>query len=83
MNTAEWDESKGHAEKVAAGWRPPFPAHMHNNVRKLVDRCWSGLPELRPTITELLTALEELEKSGAIAEMDAKEASSGGCCSVM
>lgn len=84
MNTDKWDESETHAERVAAGWRPPFPMHMPESIRKLVDKCWAGIPELRPSMEEVVKQLEEIQRSGVIGEMDAKETKSAGCgCSVM
>lgn len=84
MNTTEWDETEIHAQRVAAGWRPPFPAHMPEKLRKLVDKCWAGLPELRPSMADVIKRLEEIQTSGVIEEMDAKDAKAAGKgCSVM
>lgn len=84
MNTTQWDESEAHAERVAAGWRPPFPERMPENIRKLVDRCWSGVPALRPSMAEVVSTLEEIGKSGIVEEMDAAEIKAQGCaCSIM
>lgn len=84
MNTTQWDESEVHAQRVAAGWRPSFPAHMPENIRKLVDKCWSGLPELRPSMAEVVRSLEEIGKSGVIEELDAADMKTQGCaCSIM
>lgn len=87
MNTMEWDESKDHAYKVAAGYRPPFPASMPESLRSLIDSCWAGPPELRPRMKEVVRKLREIQKSGELDEMDAKAGAAaqaaGGCCAVM
>jgi serine/threonine protein kinase len=66
MNMTEWDESVGFAEKVAAGWRPTFPQHMPEDVRRLVDCCWSGTPELRPSMSDVLLRLKALQREGVL-----------------
>lgn len=84
LNNTQWDESEVHAQRVANGWRPPFPNHMPDSIRKLVDKCWAGLPELRPSMPEVVCSLQEIEKSGVVEESDAKEAQAKGCgCCVM
>ena len=85
MNTNEWDESQGHAYRVAAGWRPPFPESTPPALAKLIDRCWAGTPALRPKMTEVVEVLREIEASGVVAEMDARRLlqQNSGCCSVM
>ena len=84
LNTTQWDESEDHAHKVANGWRPPFPAHMPESIRNLVDKCWSGIPELRPSMQEVVDALREIQRTGVPEEMDAKETKTQGCaCEIM
>lgn len=82
MNNVDWDESEGHAEKVAGGWRPSFPANMPESIRQLIDKCWSGIPALRPTMMEVVRRLQEIERDGVAEQMDELNKSQG-CCSVM
>ena len=85
MNTTEWDESEGHAYKVAAGFRPSFSPHIPPPMRELIDQCWSGAPDLRPRMKQVHTALVAMQESGMAEQMDAGAASAGGggCCAVM
>ena len=83
MNTQEWDESEQHATKVSHGWRPSFPAFMPEEVKQLITACWSGLPELRPSMPEIVQRLEKIKNSGVVEELDEKAASSQDCCSIM
>ena len=84
MNTADWDESQTHAERVSNGWRPAFPVNMPESIRKLVDKCWAGIPELRPTREKVLHRLQEIGRSGDVTTMDDVQAKAQGCaCSIM
>lgn len=84
LNAVGWDESEVHAHKVAAGYRPPVPPFVHNDIRQLIDVCWSGTPALRPSMAVVVRRLRALQESGVAEEMDAEQAQSSGCgCSVM
>lgn len=84
MNTTEWDESEGHAYRVASGYRPPYPSHMPQPIRELVNDCWSGVSNLRPPIREVVRRLREMQAAGVADDMDAAQAAGGGgCCVVM
>ncbi|KAH7622707.1 hypothetical protein Ndes2526B_g03542 [Nannochloris sp. 'desiccata'] len=84
LNSVGWDESEAHAHKVAAGYRPPFPLFMHDEIRQLIDVCWSGTPALRPSMAEVVCRLRALQEMGIVEEMDAVQAKSSGCgCSLM
>ena len=84
MNTTQWDESEGHAQKVAGGWRPNFPLHMPESIRALISSCWAQSPARRPSMAQVVQQLQEIAKTGIAEEMDAKDAKSQGCaCSIM
>ena len=84
MNTTEWDESEGHARRVAAGFRPAIPAELPQELRALIDACWHGVPDLRPSAREVVRRLAAIEATGALAAMDAqKAAAKGGACCVV
>jgi serine/threonine protein kinase len=84
MNTNEWDESEGHARRVAAGFRPAIPAELPAELRALIDACWHGVPELRPSAREVVRRLAAIKATGALAAMDAERAAAkgGACCAV-
>jgi serine/threonine protein kinase len=84
LNAVGWDESEAHAHKVAAGFRPPFPAFIPEEIRQLIDLCWSGKPTLRPSMTEVVRRLRAIQEMGIVEEMDAIQAKSSGCgCTLM
>lgn len=84
LNAIGWDESEVHAHKVAAGFRPPFLSFMHEEIRQLIEVCWSGTPALRPSMAEVVRRLRALQEMGIVEEMDAVQAQSSGCgCSLM
>merc|ERR1712107_538830 len=48
------------SEAVTKGTRPPIPENWTGNMRVIVERCWQGEAELRPTATELLVLINSL-----------------------
>jgi hypothetical protein len=71
-----------YAWKVANGWRPDLKTgSVPEEINKLIDVCWSGVPELRPSAQEIVDILEDIEARGICAE-EVKPAG-GGCCTVM
>ncbi|KAG2494120.1 hypothetical protein HYH03_007758 [Edaphochlamys debaryana] len=45
---------------VAAGVRPAFPRNVPSFYRRLAERCWAADPRERPSIEELVSALNAL-----------------------
>lgn len=84
-NRVDIDESLGHAERVAAGWRPPFPAFIPEVITKLIDRCWSTEPKLRPSMQQVLKELNDIKDSGVVDAIDVggKKSKQQGCCTIM
>jgi serine/threonine protein kinase len=84
LNAVGWDESEAHAHKVAQGFRPPHPQFMPEEIRQLVDLCWSGKPTQRPSMSEVVKRLRAIQEMGIVEEMDAAQAKSVGCgCTLM
>ena len=48
---------------IDRGERPPFPANAHPAYRNLVEACWAGDPDTRPTFDEIIERLEGLAKA--------------------
>ncbi|GAB4820768.1 hypothetical protein N2152v2_007814 [Parachlorella kessleri] len=74
-----------YAHSVAHGFRPPIGDQVPARVKALIERCWKGLPELRPSMGDVATELEQIlqEYQGAGAGEGAPGKTCGGCCSVM
>jgi len=52
-------------------------------LRKLVEHCWSPQPEDRPSFEDIVDRLEEVVKSlPRHAKGDGAGGTSGGCCTV-
>lgn len=96
QNTNDYDESENHAAKVAAGYRPPFPAFIPETVQALITRCWATEPSLRPKMCEVVEELKRIEASGVIETMSTtkkkssgsagaggEQAPGGSCCTIM
>lgn len=43
--------------------RPPIPEHCDPEWQKLMERCWSSEPELRPSFTEIINRLRSIYAS--------------------
>ena len=71
------------AHRVALdGMRPLTPGHWPPQLVRMVTRCWDQDPELRPSFTEVLTMLRDMQKHRDEIFADFFPAT-GGCCSVM
>lgn len=53
-----------HPPQVANGYRPPIAPHLNARVAGLIERCWKGLPELRPSMGAVLAELEAAQAEG-------------------
>lgn len=71
--------------QVAHGLRMPLDRKLPEPVLTLIDECWSGLPDLRPSTSEVARQLREMEEGGVLDAMaaDSGGAAGGGCCTVM
>jgi serine/threonine protein kinase len=54
------------AWETANGYRPKLSdtGNIPDSVNKVINQCWSGVPELRPSAEQLLKELLEIQKSG-------------------
>eukprot|EP01033_Poteriospumella_lacustris_P013511 gene13511-9667_t len=51
-------------QKVLSGKRPAIPSYsMHPRVAALINRCWSQSPDDRPSASEIVDELLDLEKT--------------------
>ena len=70
------------AHRVALdGMRPVIPGHWPPQLVRMITRCWDQDPELRPSFTEVLTMLRDMQKHQD--EIFANFFPSGGCCAIM
>ncbi|CAL4989476.1 unnamed protein product [Urochloa decumbens] len=46
---------------VKQGLRPKLPENAHPRLLNLVQRCWEALPSDRPTFTDIVTELEDIQ----------------------
>jgi serine/threonine protein kinase len=83
LNSIVWDESLKHAQKVAAGWRPPFPGRVPPAIRKIVEMCWAENPKLRPSMSDVVGMLREVKVTGFPPEYEDKLTGSNECCSIL
>ncbi len=51
--------------QVANGYRPPLKPHVPASVQALIDKCWKGRPELRPTMGQVAAELRSIQLAGA------------------
>jgi serine/threonine-protein kinase TNNI3K len=50
-------------QKVLSGRRPAIPSYsLHHRIAALITKCWSQNPEDRPTASEIVDELLELER---------------------
>ena len=85
LNVMEYDESEMFAQKALSGYRPPFPSFMSQEIRDIVNKCWSGIPELRPTMSEVVKELSALRSAGhgEMLDHDCELQRQQGCCAFM
>jgi serine/threonine protein kinase len=53
--------------QIKAGRRPTIPSSLSPRFKKLIRSCWSGDPNTRPSMEEVLAELKELLKLGPAA----------------
>lgn len=78
--------------ETANGYRPKLSdtENTPNSLNEVINQCWSGVPELRPSAEQLVKQLLEIQQSGvckggsAINEKDGGASSGTGCaCTLM
>jgi hypothetical protein len=72
--------SKHHVH--ACRWRPDLSsAAVPESISNLINQCWSGVPDMRPSADIIVSMLEK--SKAEIEEQEAKKSSSPGCCTLM
>ncbi|XP_024387103.1 uncharacterized protein [Physcomitrium patens] len=56
------DRPRTNPEFVLAGERPQLPDHIHPELSKLISRCWSADPSQRPTFTDIVKVITEIDR---------------------
>ena len=73
--------------QVAAGYRVPLNPKLPSELCRLISDCWAGLPDLRPSMPEVVLRLRQvLEDEETLQLADAATGPSGGgggCCTLM
>ena len=73
------------AYRTAHGYRPNFSSTVPQKVNDLINACWSGTPELRPSAQEVVVMLEAIIESqvckGSVA--DSSGVNAGCSCALM
>jgi serine/threonine protein kinase len=91
MSMLAWETANGYRPKLSTTGNIP------ESVNSIINECWSGVAELRPSADVLVTKLLEIQKSGVCKGSSSsnvggkssksggtKDAASGGCsCSMM
>lgn len=74
------------AAQVADGYRPPLPAGLPAALADVINACWKGDPDLRPTARQVVQMLQAVRDSGELEGSDGVDATQRkqGCgCSIM
>ncbi|GMH38598.1 hypothetical protein BSKO_06482 [Bryopsis sp. KO-2023] len=71
-------ESKLYADKVSKGFRPKMPENLPIEVKELVQQCTAGNPCDRPSFSEIVSHLHDLEESEIL-----NKAGEVSCCRCM
>ena len=50
--------------QVAQGYRPPLPDSLPPSVAAVIEACWKGDPDLRPTAGKVVEMLQAIQASG-------------------
>jgi len=45
------------------GWRPPIDGIMHEEFKRLIVSCWDENPMHRPTISDIVAAISQMQKA--------------------
>ena len=69
-----------YAEGVCKGHRPPIDPTLPSCLTELMIKCWAQKASDRPSMAEVLSALERIEREEDLSSLDVTPISSGGCC---
>ncbi|TVU26767.1 hypothetical protein EJB05_29328 [Eragrostis curvula] len=60
---------------VAKGLRPQIPENAHPRMRNLMERCWEAIPSDRPSFSDIIAELEDIQAKdqGASGELSQKQ----------
>jgi serine/threonine protein kinase len=58
--------------QLASGWRPEFPGNVNEFVRRLIENCWSREASKRPSFSDILELLKQVEFK-VLPKVDARE----------
>ena len=47
--------------RVIAGLRPTLPSDLKSDLKVLIEECWDGKPEQRPTFSTICTRLQKIQ----------------------
>lgn len=85
-----------YASKVANGYRRPIPSNWPSALRTLIETCWAGQPERRPSMKLVVRTLSDLHKqpdelrkldpkgfSPSMPKLKSATGGDQGCCVVM
>jgi len=64
---------------VVSGFRPFLPKQWPKEVRFLLTKCWSDKHVDRPSMDEVLEALQEIQAKGVLFEKEEDARAEGGC----
>ena len=87
MSDGDEGDMAVYAWNVANGFRPQLSEKtVPRAVSDLINKCWSGVPELRPSAAEVVATLQGIQASGVCSALPVlgKDTASAGCsCSLM
>lgn len=69
--------------QVADGYRPPILDNVPASVAGVIESCWKGPPDLRPSAREVVARLEAIQAAGHCSASLGGGGAQGGCCAVM
>lgn len=58
-------DADAYAGRVAAGFRPSRPSHLHPAIWDLITRCWQDHPARRPSMAQVLAELRLMMETNA------------------
>lgn len=89
LTTGSPDDLLVYACNVSHGYRPALSTQKSGlkEINDLIQKCWNGVPSLRPSAEEIVNELKRIEKEGLLSVGNGDSmrsgASAGGCCAMM